>query len=182
MFEPQFDGLVLLAELGQTNVPATPVFATFPPEGKVRPVTAGAVTGRAGTEIVRELMRRRQWSPDEAKVEINCKIGEVRPGEFRDRAAGQNQTRHVRRPLYAKQNGRRGRRQLNVLSARRSNLTHSSAGSSPSASRSAVPARICSAIRPEFCRIAASIFAVMSGLALRKALEFSRPCPRRWLS
>ena len=30
--------------------------------------------------------------------------------------------------------------------------------------------------------IEASIFAVMSGLALRKALEFSRPWPSRWLS
>ena len=59
---------------------------------------------------------------------------------------------------------------------------YSSAGSSPSASRSAGPARICSAIRPEFCRIAISILAVMSGLARRKDLEFSRPCPSRWLS
>ena len=60
--------------------------------------------------------------------------------------------------------------------------SHSSAGSSPSASRSGVPARICSAIRPEFWRIAASILAVMSGLALRKAFEFSRPWPSLWLS
>ena len=58
----------------------------------------------------------------------------------------------------------------------------SSAGSSPSASRSGVPAKICSAISPEFCRIATSILAVMSGLARRKALAFSRPCPSRWLS
>ena len=60
--------------------------------------------------------------------------------------------------------------------------SHSSAGSSPSVSRSGEPARICSAIRPEFWRIAASILAVMSGLALRKAFEFSRPWPSRWLS
>jgi hypothetical protein len=58
----------------------------------------------------------------------------------------------------------------------------SAASSSPSASRSGLPARICSAIRPEFWRIATSIFAVMSGLALRNAFEFSRPCPKRWLS
>src|SRR5205085_4744879 len=97
--EPQFDGLVLLAELGQTNVPAPPVFITSPPVGKVRPVTAGAVTGRAGTEIVRELVRRRQRSPDEAKEEINRKIGEVRPGEFRDRPTGQDQRLHRTHPL-----------------------------------------------------------------------------------
>ena len=60
--------------------------------------------------------------------------------------------------------------------------SYSSAGSSPSASRSGEPARICSAIRPEFWRIAASILAVMSGLALRKAFEFSRPWPSLWLS
>ena len=63
-----------------------------------------------------------------------------------------------------------------------SGKSHSSAGSSPSASRSGEPARICSAIRPEFWRIAASILAVMSGLALRNAFEFSRPWPSRWLS
>jgi hypothetical protein len=62
------------------------------------------------------------------------------------------------------------------------NDDQSSAGSSPSASRSGEPARICSAIKPEFCRIAASILAVMSGLAFKNALEFSRPWPRRWLS
>ena len=56
---------------------------------------------------------------------------------------------------------------------------YSSAGSSPSASRSAGPARICSAIRPEFWRIEVSILAVMSGLAFKNAFEFSRPWPRR---
>jgi len=86
-----------------------------------------------------------------------------------------------------KRNGRRRRRQLNVLSARSSRKilrvkAYSSDGSSPSASRSGVPARICSAIRPEFWRIEVSILAVMSGLAFRKALAFSRPWPSRWLS
>jgi len=73
------------------------------------------------------------------------------------------------------------------LKSRKLNLpqaaeAQSSAGSSPSASRSGVPARICSAISPEFCRIAISILAVMSGLARRNVLAFSRPCPSRWLS
>src|SRR5882757_5235201 len=105
--------------------------------------------------------------------------------------------RFMRHPQYAQhhtQNGRRKRRQLNVLSARyvetqvlrpkpgKPHASAASSGSSPSASRSGEPARICSAIRPEFWRIDASIFAVMSGLALRKAFEFSRPWPRRWLS
>jgi hypothetical protein len=53
---------------------------------------------------------------------------------------------------------------------------------SSSSSLSSLPARICSAIRPEFARIAASILFAMSGLALRKVLAFSRPCPMRWLS
>src|SRR5215813_13044361 len=44
------------------------------------------------------------------------------------------------------------------------------------------PARICSAMRPAFCRIAASILAAMSGLLLRKPLAFSRPWPMRWES
>ncbi len=77
------------------------------------------------------------------------------------------------------QNGRRRRRQLNVLGARLGKTQLESlnppTGSSPSASRSGEPARICSAIRPEFWRIEASIFAVMSGLAFRNAFEFSRP-------
>ena len=68
------------------------------------------------------------------------------------------------------------------LTTRSVGKPHSSAGSSPSASRSGEPARICSAIRPEFWRIAISILAVMSGLALRNAFEFSRPWPSRWLS
>ena len=44
------------------------------------------------------------------------------------------------------------------------------------------PARICSAMRPAFWRIAASILAAMSGLLLRKLLAFSRPWPMRWES
>src|ERR1700742_4110440 len=78
----------------------------------------------------------------------------------------------VGKPLHTLR--RRGRR-LRIM-------RYSSAGSSPSASRSGAPARICSAIRPEFWRIELSILAVISGLALRNALEFSRPWPRRWLS
>src|SRR5260370_26482730 len=55
----------------------------------------------------------------------------------------------------------------------------------PSAASSSLPAasaRIRSAIGPAFCRIAASILAATSGLALRKPLAFSRPWPMRWLS
>ena len=44
------------------------------------------------------------------------------------------------------------------------------------------PARIFSAIRPAFWRIAASIRAAISGFCLRKVLAFSRPWPMRWLS
>jgi hypothetical protein len=56
--------------------------------------------------------------------------------------------------------------------------TYSAASScSPSS-----PARIFSAMRPEFCRMAASIRAAISGFCLRKTLAFSRPCPTRWLS
>lgn len=51
--------------------------------------------------------------------------------------------------------------------------------SPPSSSSSGSPARICSAIRPAFCRMAASILAATSGLARRKVLAFSRPCPMR---
>jgi hypothetical protein len=57
--------------------------------------------------------------------------------------------------------------------------------SPPAASSSSSPfsaARIWSARMPEFWRIAASILALMSGLALRNAFAFSRPWPMRWLS
>jgi hypothetical protein len=66
--------------------------------------------------------------------------------------------------------GRTARRQL------------SAASSSPSASASGSPSRILSARMPEFCRMAASMRSAISGLALRKAFAFSRPCPMRWLS
>jgi hypothetical protein len=56
------------------------------------------------------------------------------------------------------------------------------ASASLSASSSVSPAKIFSAIRPAFWRIAASIVAAMSGLFLRKVLAFSRPWPTRWLS
>src|SRR5579862_6893701 len=54
-----------------------------------------------------------------------------------------------------------------------------SASSDPPASASA---RIWSAMRPAFSRIDNSIRAAASGLALRYALAFSRPCPSRTLS
>src|SRR5437764_1560386 len=60
---------------------------------------------------------------------------------------------------------------------RERNTSHPSAASSELASS---PARMRSAIRPAFCRIAVSILAAMSGLDLRKALAFSRPWPIRW--
>src|ERR1700730_3055708 len=155
-------------------------------------MTAGAVIGRAGAEIGCEFIRRRQRPPDEAKGEINRKIGEVRLGEFRDQRTGQNQTRHGPHRLYASKTGAKNvgnstssapaRVETQIIRPK-PDKTHASVGSSsPSVSRSGEPARICSAIRPEFWRIAASIFAVMSGLVLRNALAFSRPWPRRWLS
>src|ERR1043166_17154 len=57
-------------------------------------------------------------------------------------------------------------------------LYSASSFSSPASS----PARIFSAIRPAFCRMAASILLAISALALRKVLAFSRPWPMRWLS
>src|SRR5258708_15352280 len=182
-----------MAELGQPKIPATLVFAPTPRAGEVRPMTAGAVIGRAGAEIGCEFIRRRQRPPDEAKGEINRKIGEVRLSEFRDQRTGQNQTRHARYRHTQKQYGRQRRRQLNVLSARlcrnfghatqvRKPHSSAAAGSSPSASRSGPPPSTSPPFSPTFWRIAASIFAGMSALALRKALEFSRPSPRRWLA
>jgi hypothetical protein len=56
---------------------------------------------------------------------------------------------------------------------------YSLASSPSSLSVSSSPARILSAIRPEFCRTAASIDAAISGLLRRKVLAFSRPCPIR---
>jgi hypothetical protein len=44
------------------------------------------------------------------------------------------------------------------------------------------PARMASAIRPEFWRTAASILAAMSGFSFKNCFAFSRPCPMRWLS
>ena len=116
---------------------------------------------------------------------------QFRIGEFRDRPAGQNQRLHRTHPLHNKTGAEdvgnststTPVRHVSGLNPRSVSEAYSSpAGSSPSASRSAGPARICSAIRPEFCRIAVSILATMSGLALRKAFEFSRPWPSRWLS
>ena len=55
-----------------------------------------------------------------------------------------------------------------------------SLASSPAASSSSSsPARIFSAISPEFCRTATSIAAAISGLLRKKVLAFSRPCPIR---
>jgi hypothetical protein len=103
------------------------------------------------------------------------------------RAPGTSATQRPQRPLVSELGpGGPSPEKLKsgkLKSERTSGRTQSSAGSSsPSASRSGEPARICSAIRPEFWRIATSIFAVISGLAFRNALEFSRPCPKRWLS
>ena len=116
------------------------------------------------------------------------------------RALGMSATQHPQRPLFSEarlgpegfpSSGSRRNSSLQ-LQALQLGLQNSSpgkllifpysSGSSPSASRSGEPARICSAIRPEFCRIAASILAVISGLSRRNPLAFSRPCPRRWLS
>ena len=50
-----------------------------------------------------------------------------------------------------------------------------SAASSSSSLSSPLPAMIASAIRPAFCRTAASILAATSGFSLRNCLAFSRP-------
>ncbi len=64
-----------------------------------------------------------------------------------------------------------------------SSFQASAASSSSSLSLSVTsPARIASAIRPEFWRTAASILAAMSGFSFKNCLAFSRPCPMRWLS
>src|SRR5690349_18934579 len=148
---------------------------------------------RAWSQHVLQLVVRRQFAPDKAEAERKddvCDTGAEQTSTRRVRR-GQSQTRHVN---YSRTHNKTGAENVgnSTFSAPamskpgsgdpRSGKSYSSAGSSPSASRSAGPARICSAIRPEFCRIAISIFAVMSGLALRNAFEFSRPCPSRWLS
>ena len=82
----------------------TPVFALTPSVGEVRPMMAGAVSRCTGAKVgCCELVQRRQLPPDEAKNEINRQIGEARFSEFRNRAASQDQTRHVRHRPYAKQ-------------------------------------------------------------------------------
>ena len=70
----------------------------------------------------------------------------------------------------------------NPLARLRNDNAHPSAASSSPVLSPSSPARIFSAMRPAFCRIAASIFPAISGLALRKVLAFSRPWPMRWLS
>ena len=115
-------------------------------------------------------------------------VGAIGVGKTDAGRTRQNHTLHLDAP-FATQNETGTEDVGNSTSsvpAPRENLSlvevYSSAGSSPSASRSGVPAKICSAIRPEFCRIAVSILAVMSGLPFKNAFEFSRPWPRRWLS
>ena len=71
----------------------------------------------------------------------------------------------------------RSRRRNERGGGRGAEAVHPSAASSCSALSS--PARILSAMRPAFCRIAVSILAAMSGLPLRKSLAFSRPWPMR---
>src|SRR5262249_7770834 len=71
--------------------------------------------------------------------------------------------------------GARSRTQA-IIRAAAPPLAHSSSSSSPA---SFSPARMVSAMRPAFCRIAASILAATSGLLLRNVLAFSRPCPMR---
>lgn len=61
--------------------------------------------------------------------------------------------------------------------AGRAQSSAASSSSPPSGS-----ARICSAMRPAFWRIAASTRPAMSGFAFRNCLAFSRPWPMRWLS
>ena len=140
----------------------------------------------------------RRRSPDETKLDGN-QPRSARPA-VTDAARARNirrqdQTRHAlitsytqtKRALKTSATQRPQRpsvtfQALTPETSRIRSLYSSSSGSSPSASRSGEPARICSAIRPEFWRIAVSILAAMSGLALRNAFEFSRPWPSRWLS
>ena len=187
--EPQFDCFIALAELDQAEIAIIPVLALLPTGGEVGPVFAGAMIGRARAKIGCEFVRRRQLSPDKAKGKIDREIGEVQLNEFRDQPPGQNQRLHaLTTPCTQTETGAKDvGNSTSLAPAPRENLfaaeAYSSAGSSsPSASRSAAPARICSAIRPEFWRIAVSILVLMSGLAFRNAFAFSRPWPRRWLS
>src|SRR5215813_11849906 len=117
--------------------------------------------------------------------EADREIGDVRLDELPHQPAGQ-QRLHAHPPSHDETGVQDVGNSTSSAPVPWKNLSdfkaYSSAGSSPSASRSAAPARICSAIRPEFWRIAVSILAEMSGLVFRKALAFSRPWPRRWLS
>ena len=163
-----------------------------PPADIVRPVGTRTVFVRTRGDIGCELVWRRQRSPDEAKDEGNARPRRgptrmrPRPDELVRIRRFMGSTRHTPNKTGAEDvgNSTSSAPALSKLWSRDPGFRkpYSSAGSSPSASRSGVPARICSAIRPEFWRIAVSIFAVMSGLAFRNAFEFSRPWPSRWLS
>jgi len=186
--DPQFDRVVCRAELDQPKT-----FSARPFEPLLRrmilPVKP-VFLRRARREVRVKFCLRKRRSSDKPSLERDHKVGETRgPNAARARTIRrQNETLHAFPTRSTpNENGRQRRRQLSVLSARSFENSsrfkaYSSVGSSPSASRSAAPARICSAIRPEFWRIAVSILAVMSGLAFRNAFAFSRPWPRRWLS
>ena len=178
----------MLAEFGQPEIALAPVFALPPSEGGVDQWDSRAICGLARTEITAS-------SSGDGKGP-QTKQGKINPDRRGHRGSDVYQPVKIRGfinlPTTQKQKRapttsatQRPQRPLcrNSVMRPKSEKSQSSAGSSsPSASRSGEPARICSAIRPEFWRIAASILAVMSGLALRNALEFSRPWPSRWLS
>jgi hypothetical protein len=153
------------------------------PSAYQRPLTrpGGA---RTGMDI------RSSWGPSvltlgSTPAQKKCPVAD--PGVSRS-IAGSHRSANARgmHPLMARRAGSRSSAERVSIDSKgcrsgcRPRRTQPSAVSASSPSSS--PARIFSAIRPEFSRTAASMRAAISGLALRKVLAFSRPCPIRWLS
>ena len=130
--------------------------------------------GRAATAAVRTKKRRGADHVPSGPL--------TRPARRRDSGAFRRCKGRLQPPVrkHRPQSRRDKRGRCEALRDRQASAsgptTHSSA-SSPSSSSS--PARILSAINPEFCRTALSIVAAISGLLRRKVLAFSRPCPMR---
>jgi hypothetical protein len=80
----------LLTEFGQAESDLIPVFTLAPLARKIRPVFAAFDIGCARPKIGLEFIWRRQWTPAEAKEEIDRKIRKFRLGKFRDQPAGEN--------------------------------------------------------------------------------------------
>src|SRR6185312_1167434 len=100
--EPQYNGLVLLAEFGQRQIPMTPVFALPPLRREVRPMRTRGLIRSAGAEIGLDFVSGRQRPRDETMEKGDSEIGEVRLEEIRDQPVRQDQRLHTPYPLKTK--------------------------------------------------------------------------------